>query len=124
MHLIDDRIKKRAILTFQCLPLNKSFYLNCESSGLTAEDVFNKKDIYCSDRSNWFKTINDVEDAFCWLIKIGVLRREVDGQGLTASIRITPMGRDLISKESEIFSYSVSFRKRLRHWAYRKWPFK
>jgi hypothetical protein len=27
---------------------------------------------------------------------LGVLRREVDGQGLTERVRLTPMGRDLL----------------------------
>jgi hypothetical protein len=28
-----------------------------------------------------------------WLIQVGLLRREVDGQGLTDSFRLTPLGR-------------------------------
>lgn len=31
-----------------------------------------------------------------WLIAVGLLRREVDGQGLTDSFRLTPLGRYLI----------------------------
>jgi len=33
-----------------------------------------------------------------WLMDVGLLRREVDGQGLTNSFRVTPLGRQLISK--------------------------
>jgi hypothetical protein len=36
------------------------------------------------------------EDHFLWLIRLGVLRREVDGQGLTERVRLTPMGRKLL----------------------------
>ena len=32
-----------------------------------------------------------------WLIEVGLLRREVDGQGLTDSFRLTPLGRQLIN---------------------------
>lgn len=34
----------------------------------------------------------EVEDELLWLIRVGVLRREVDGQGITNSFRLTPMG--------------------------------
>jgi hypothetical protein len=36
------------------------------------------------------------EAHFVWLIRLGVLRREVDGQGLTERVRLTPMGRRLL----------------------------
>ena len=36
------------------------------------------------------------EDHTMWLIQTGLLRREVDGQGLTDSFRLTPLGRRLI----------------------------
>lgn len=38
------------------------------------------------------------ENALLWLIQVGVLRREVDGQGLTDSFRLTPLGRQLIEQ--------------------------
>ena len=38
------------------------------------------------------------ENALAWLIDVGVLRREVDGQGITDSFRLTPMGHQLITK--------------------------
>ncbi|WP_310423897.1 Npun_F0494 family protein [Chamaesiphon sp. VAR_48_metabat_135_sub] len=39
-----------------------------------------------------------VESATNWLIKVGMLRREVDGQGLTDSFRLTPLGLKLVEK--------------------------
>ncbi len=33
-----------------------------------------------------------------WLIQVGMLRREVDGQGLTDSFRLTPLGLKLVEK--------------------------
>ncbi len=44
----------------------------------------------------------EVESATNWLIRVGMLRREVDGQGLTDSFRLTPLGLKLVEKwESE-----------------------
>jgi hypothetical protein len=40
------------------------------------------------------------EDHFNWLIRLGVLRREVDGQGLTERVRLTPLGRIVIDRWS------------------------
>lgn len=39
-----------------------------------------------------------VESELLWLIQVGLLRREVDGQGLTDSFRVTPLGRQLVDK--------------------------
>ena len=39
-----------------------------------------------------------VENELLWLIQVGLLRREVDGQGLTDSFRLTPLGRQLVEK--------------------------
>ncbi len=33
-----------------------------------------------------------------WLIQVGVLRREVDGQGITDGFRLTPLGHQLVEK--------------------------
>lgn len=38
------------------------------------------------------------ENGLMWLIQVGILRREVDGQGITDSFRLTPLGRQLIEK--------------------------
>ncbi|HSM83058.1 MAG TPA: hypothetical protein VLS96_15310 [Nodosilinea sp.] len=35
------------------------------------------------------------ENEMMWLIAVGLLRREVDGQGLTDSFRLTPLGRQV-----------------------------
>ena len=38
------------------------------------------------------------ENTLLWLIQVGVLRREVDGQGITDSFRLTPLGRQVVEK--------------------------
>lgn len=38
------------------------------------------------------------EGDLMWLIQVGILRREVDGQGITDSFRLTPLGRQLVEK--------------------------
>ncbi|RAM48629.1 MAG: hypothetical protein C6Y22_26645 [Hapalosiphonaceae cyanobacterium JJU2] len=38
------------------------------------------------------------DNALAWLIQVGVLRREVDGQGITDSFRLTPLGRQIVEQ--------------------------
>ncbi|MEM9002754.1 MAG: Npun_F0494 family protein [Cyanobacteria bacterium P01_F01_bin.86] len=38
------------------------------------------------------------ENELLWLLAVGLLRREVDGQGLTDSFRLTPLGRQLLDR--------------------------
>ncbi|MUL38060.1 Npun_F0494 family protein [Gloeocapsopsis dulcis] len=40
-----------------------------------------------------------VENALLWLVQVGVLRREVDGQGITDSFRLTPLGRQVLEEQ-------------------------
>ncbi len=54
--------------------------------------TFFKKNIFA------YKDPTSIESEFMWLIKIGILRREVDGQGLTSKVRITPLGREAFEK--------------------------
>lgn len=37
-----------------------------------------------------------VERELGWLTQVGLLRKEVDGQGITDSFRLTPLGRQLV----------------------------
>ncbi len=39
-----------------------------------------------------------VEESLIWLIQVGVLRREVDGQGITDRFRLTPLGHLLVDR--------------------------
>lgn len=39
---------------------------------------------------------NQADQELMWLTKVGLLRREVDGQGITDGFRLTPLGNQLI----------------------------
>jgi DNA-binding PadR family transcriptional regulator len=47
-----------------------------------------------------FKSLSErrVESELSWLIKVGLLRREVDGQGITDSFRLTPLGKQVVQE--------------------------
>lgn len=55
-----------------------------------------------------------VENQLLWLIQVGVLRREVDGQGLTNSFRLTPLGHQLVEQwQNEKTLPATTWRDRL-----------
>lgn len=63
-----------------------------------------------------------VEAELMWLIQVGLLRREVDGQGITDSFRLTPMGKSLIEQwEQQGTTWkTLSFQERLLN-RFRRW---
>jgi len=123
MKRIDSRSKKRADLSFRCLPFNSSFYSDVKQSGLNAETVFEKSSQYRLSEAGWFNHSDDIEAIFRWLIKIGILRREVDGQGLTAKVRLTPLGRQILDNAPSLPSQKAGLFEKLSHWIIRQWHF-
>ena len=53
------------------------------------------------------------DNALGWLIQVGVLRREVDGQGITDGFRLTPLGYQLLEQFQGQNWPSPSWRDRL-----------
>ena len=91
----DQRAIDRARAALRCLPFRLGFYRELEqgavgSSQLAARDDWRQ---LCRQRPS----ARRCEDDFIWLIQLGVLRREVDGQGLTERVRLTPLGREVLA---------------------------
>ena len=123
MNKIDKNSLDRAMKAMKCLPFNSIFYKSAQYSGLSAENVFHMKEKYFSNRSSWFKNSDEVENDFRWLIVLGVLRREVDGQGLTSRVRLTPLGRYIIETKPRLMKEKVFLLQRLRNCIFRKFMF-
>ncbi len=117
---MDKDIQKRSCRAIRCLPLNSFFYQVIQKKGLTARKVFIDKDRYISNGFIWFKSSDQVERSFCWLIIIGILRREVDGQGLTAKVRITPLGKEILGKYPQLPNQKPTYQEKMKNWALRK----
>ena len=63
------------------------------------------------------------EAELLWLIQVGLLRREVDGQGLTDSFRVTPLGRQLVQKwqaQGNAIRMTPTLGDRVQH-SWRRW---
>ena len=122
MELIDSQSIKRAIQTFRLLPFNSNFYADVQVKGLHAESVLQKKDRYKVDGLKWFRSSNSLEASFSWMISVGILRREVDGQGLTSRVRLTPLGRQILEQNPEIPEEKANLWEEIIHWLKRRRP--
>ena len=113
MLLIDQKIFKRAKKGISNCPFNLFLFQSLQKGRLSAQNVFENKSKYLNEE---FMSINNslfIENEFLQLIKIGVLRREVDGQGLTSKVRTTPIGRQVIERSTDLFTKRTSLIKKL-----------
>ena len=106
----------------RCLPFAEAMYRTLQQEGLDAETLWNSRERFGRSR-RWPATPDGLENELRWLITVGVLRREVDGQGLTSRFRLTPLGRQLLDDNSELLEVEASFWDWLRHGLRRRWPF-
>ena len=113
MLLIDQKIFKRAKKGIRDCPFNAFLFQSLQKESLSAQDVFEQKSKYLNQEYMFINNSLFIENEFLKLIKIGVLRREVDGQGLTSKVRITPIGRQVLEKSSDLFNRKTTLRKKI-----------
>ena len=92
----EDYALLRAESSMMCLPFRKTFYEEIDTNAISGEELSQREDlsrlvfvVFSSHRA---------EEHFAWMIKLGILRREVDGQGLTNRVRLTRMGRRIVER--------------------------
>ncbi len=114
---LDQRSLNRAFQALSCLPFCRSFYEALGTNALSAGEIASAGDSYSRSQLS----ASAVESHLIWLIQLGVLRREVDGQGLTERVRLTPMGLMLLKRiQGEIPPADLI--SKLHHWIRRHWP--
>ena len=113
MLLIDQKIFKRAKKGIRNCPFNLFLFQSLQKGSLSAQNIFVDKSKYLNEEFMFINSSLFIENEFLKLIKIGVLRREVDGQGLTSKVRITPTGRKVLESSADLFTKKMSFIKKL-----------
>lgn len=87
---------QRAVRAMRCAPFQLSLYTTMRVSSVALKAITGtlgvEKGYTISPRPEL-----GVENDLLWLIQVGVLRREVDGQGITDSFRLTPLGRQVLT---------------------------
>ncbi|MGQ4649631.1 Npun_F0494 family protein [Lyngbya aestuarii] len=88
---------KRAERAMRCLPFQLPLFAEMRSASVPLPLVAGKEGFEQNYTSRQMSELA-VEGGLIWLIQVGILRREVDGQGITDSFRLTPLGRQLVEK--------------------------
>ncbi len=90
-----DRTYRRAMRAMRCAPFLRPLYLLMLDGSVDLSEI--------SDRAGVAKGYivsplpeRALEDELMWLIQVGAIRREVDGQGITSRYRLAPIGRQLL----------------------------
>lgn len=88
---------KRAEAAIRCSPFRMSLLAEMSQQSVALAAIKDDRGIY-----NGYTRVPiselAAENELLWLIAVGLLRREVDGQGLTDSFRLTPLGRQLLDQ--------------------------
>ena len=113
MLLIDQKIFMRAKKGIRNCPFNLFLFQSLQKESLSAQNIYENKSKYLNQEFMFIDSSLFIENEFLKLIKIGVLRREVDGQGLTSKVRITPIGRQVLESRTDLFTKKPPLIKKL-----------
>ena len=104
---------RRAKNGIESSPFNLFLFQSLLKNSLNAQNIFLNKSKYLKQEYMFINNSVFIENEFLKLIKIGVLRREVDGQGLTSKVRITPIGRQILESNSDLFNNKTTLLEKL-----------
>lgn len=93
----DSSTLKRAERALRCSPFKLSLFVAMQNQSVPLIAIASTSGVqqgYTQKQLSESRT----ESNLMWLIDVGLLRREVDGQGITDSFRLTPLGRQLVEK--------------------------
>jgi hypothetical protein len=115
------RTHNRAQRAFQCCPFYLELFRAMAQASVPLPTIAGAGGVeqgFCGQAL----TENRVERELMWLIQVGLLRREVDGQGITDSFRLTPLAKQILDQypgEQRQFpspSLLERLQNRLAHW--------
>ncbi len=113
---IEEQAARRADRAARCSPLHRRCFDALNHGAVSLSDL-------CSPGS--LLTVKPLgepqaDKLLRWLLRVGLLRREVDGQGLTDRVRLTPLGRRIVASWPEGTCPPASLGE---HWAngLRRW---
>lgn len=87
---------ERAKRALCCSPFKLTLFSTMSDRSVPLQSIAGKTGI---ERGYTKKILTErvAEAELVWLIDVGLLRREVDGQGITDSFRLTPLGKQIIA---------------------------
>lgn len=88
---------ERAKRAVRCAPFQLSLYAAMRQQSVDLRAIAGKAGMSQGYIRRFIPELS-VENQLLWLIQVGLLRREVDGQGITNSFRLTPLGHQLVEQ--------------------------
>ena len=85
----------RAKIALSCSPFCLELFRDMRNQSVPIQNIAGEKGIKLGYAAQAYSEAR-TENKLVWLINVGLLRREVDGQGLTDSFRLTPLGREIV----------------------------
>lgn len=113
-----SRTVKRAERALVCSPFNLKLFSEMRSESVPLKAIVGNLGVQHGYTKSSLSELA-AENALLWLIQVGVLRREVDGQGITDSFRLTPLGWHLVEHYQDSLrnsSWLDQFRNTLNRW--------
>lgn len=92
-----SKILKRAERAARCTPFQLALFATMRRESVDLRAIAGKAGIQ-NGYSKQALPEMAVDNLLLWLIQVGLLRREVDGQGLTNRFRLTPLGHQLVER--------------------------
>lgn len=92
-----QRTLKRAQRAIACSPFTLKAFVKMRTQSIALVAFGGDRGVFNAYTQKPIAPLK-AEKSLLWLIRVGVLRREVDGQGLTDSFRLTPLGRQVIGE--------------------------
>ncbi len=101
------RVMKRATRAVKCSPFRLPLFQVMQTEGVSLKAIAGNTGV---NHRYTHRPLTELvaENQLMWLIQTGLLRREVDGQGLTDSFRLTPLGRQLVVRWKARDGHSMS----------------
>ncbi|MEL7086800.1 MAG: Npun_F0494 family protein [Cyanobacteria bacterium J06597_1] len=92
-----ERTYRRARQAMRCAPFRRSLYDVMVDSSVDLTELRDREGVR---RGYTTRPLPELvaEDELMWLIQVGAIRREVDGQGITSRYRLAPIGRQLLGR--------------------------
>ncbi|MBD2775856.1 Npun_F0494 family protein [Iningainema tapete] len=109
-----SKTQQRAKLSLICSPFNQCLFEVMRNERVALSEIAGKLGVENGYTKHQLSELA-ADNALVWLINVGVLRREVDGQGITDSFRLTPLGRLVLEKFQSQPWGNPSWRDRLYH---------
>ncbi|QQE66146.1 hypothetical protein GFS31_28440 [Leptolyngbya sp. BL0902] len=85
---------RRAERAFKCSPFRLDLLITLRHQSVSVRQVCHPQGVTQGYTRRSLSELQ-ADNELMWLIAVGLLRREVDGQGLTDSFRLTPLGHHL-----------------------------